>query len=122
MTSANNFKNKIQISKIIDLIGHDFFAISASAGSTKNGRDSKSKRLGVKIFGNGLVKAGNIIIRQKGRKFSISRTDINHKRLKFGSNFDIIALSDGRVKFYSKKVRNRLNSKRVKKQMFVTII
>ena len=62
-------------------------------GSTSNGRDSIGKRLGVKKFGGEVVKAGNIIIRQRGTTY--------HPGLNvgLGKDFTIFALSDGVVKF-----------------------
>ena len=46
-------------------------ASKKAGGSTKNGRDSQSKRLGVKRFGGQLVKSGTIIVRQRGTKFKV---------------------------------------------------
>jgi large subunit ribosomal protein L27 len=64
-----------------------------AGGSTRNGRDSESKRLGVKRFGGQLVRAGNIIVRQRGTKF--------HPGLNVGLGKDhtLYALVDGKVKF-----------------------
>ena len=62
-------------------------------GSVKNGRDSVSKRLGVKKFGSEAVVAGNIIIRQRGTKFQPG------KNVGLGRDYTIFALIDGRVKF-----------------------
>ncbi len=62
-------------------------------GSVKNGRDSVSKRLGVKKFGSELVVAGNIIIRQRGTKFKPGRN------VGLGRDYTIFALRDGRVLF-----------------------
>lgn len=62
-------------------------------GSVKNGRDSQSKRLGVKKFGGQSVIAGNIIIRQRGTKF------IPGRNVGLGRDYTIFALADGRVKF-----------------------
>jgi large subunit ribosomal protein L27 len=62
-------------------------------GSVKNGRDSVSKRLGVKKFGSEVVVAGNIIIRQRGTKFTPG------KNVGLGRDYTIFALVDGRVKF-----------------------
>lgn len=62
-------------------------------GSVKNGRDSVSKRLGVKKFGSEEVIAGNIIIRQRGTKFQPG------KNVGLGRDYTIFALVDGRVKF-----------------------
>lgn len=63
------------------------------AGSTRNGRDSKSKRLGVKKFGGEAITAGGIIVRQRGTKFHPGRN------VGLGKDFTIYALADGRVKF-----------------------
>jgi len=62
-------------------------------GSVKNGRDSQSKRLGVKIFGGQPATAGNIIIRQRGTKF---HPGVN---VGVGKDFTIFALTDGMVEF-----------------------
>ena len=62
-------------------------------GSVKNGRDSQSKRLGVKKFGGEAVVAGNIIIRQRGTKFQPGRN------VGLGRDYTIWALEDGNVKF-----------------------
>ncbi len=62
-------------------------------GSVKNGRDSVSKRLGVKKFGSEQVVAGNIIVRQRGTKFHPGRN------VGLGRDYTIFALVDGRVKF-----------------------
>ena len=62
-------------------------------GSVKNGRDSQSKRLGVKKFGGESVVAGNIIIRQRGTKFQPGRN------VGLGRDYTIWALADGNVKF-----------------------
>ena len=67
------------------------------AGSTRNGRESESKRLGIKIFGGQKAIAGNIIVRQRGTK--------HHPGLGVGLGKDhtIFALVDGVVKFTKKK-------------------
>lgn len=62
-------------------------------GSSKNGRDSESKRLGVKKFGGELVKAGNIIVRQKGTKIHPGNN------VGMGSDNTLFATVDGVVKF-----------------------
>jgi len=62
-------------------------------GSSKNGRDSESKRLGVKRFGGETVKAGNIIVRQKGTKIHAG------ENVGQGSDYTLFALIDGKVKF-----------------------
>ncbi|MEY3275620.1 MAG: hypothetical protein RL153_886 [Verrucomicrobiota bacterium] len=62
-------------------------------GSSKNGRDSVSKRLGVKAFGSELVTAGTIIVRQRGSKFTAGAN------VGVGRDWTLFALKDGRVKF-----------------------
>ncbi len=62
-------------------------------GSSRNGRDSHSKRLGVKRFGGELVHAGTIIVRQRGSKF------IAGKNVGVGRDWTLYALENGRVKF-----------------------
>jgi large subunit ribosomal protein L27 len=66
-------------------------------GSSDNGRDSKSKRLGVKLFGGQTAVAGNIIIRQRGTKFHPGRN------VGMGKDFTIYALTDGTVAFKTGK-------------------
>jgi large subunit ribosomal protein L27 len=67
------------------------------AGSSKNGRESESKRLGVKIFGGQVAKAGNILVRQRGTS--------HHPGVNVGIGRDhtLFALIDGKVKFQKKK-------------------
>ena len=62
-------------------------------GSSKNGRESQSKRLGVKIFGGEVCKAGNIIIRQRGTEFHPG------ENIGMGKDHTLFALVDGTVKF-----------------------
>lgn len=72
-----------------------------AGGSTRNGRDSESKRLGVKRYGGQLVRAGNIIVRQRGTRFhSGSNTGI-------GKDHTIFAKVDGVVKFEVKGPHSR---------------
>ncbi len=66
-------------------------------GSSDNGRDSKSKRLGVKLFGGQTAVAGNIIIRQRGTKFHPGRN------VGIGKDFTLYALTDGTINFQTKK-------------------
>jgi large subunit ribosomal protein L27 len=72
-----------------------------AGGSTRNGRDSQSKRLGVKRFGGESVRAGNILIRQRGTKF--------HAGVNVGCGHDhtLFAKADGRVVFEKKGPRQR---------------
>jgi large subunit ribosomal protein L27 len=62
-------------------------------GSSRNGRDSQSKRLGVKKFGGEVVRAGNILVRQKGTKFY---PGVN---VGMGRDYTLFATADGYVKF-----------------------
>lgn len=66
-----------------------------AVGSTKNGRDSRGKRLGVKKFGGSKVLAGNILVRQRGSSFHPGRN------VGEGSDFTLFALIDGVVAFES---------------------
>jgi large subunit ribosomal protein L27 len=66
-------------------------------GSVKNGRDSQSKRLGVKIFGGQAVVSGNIIVRQRGTVYHPG------KNVGVGKDFTIFATSDGVVEFRKSK-------------------
>lgn len=84
-----------------------------AGGSTRNGRDSQSKRRGVKIFGGALAKAGSIIIRQKGTKF------FPGENCKMGCDFTIFALKPGKVCFTEKK-RIRFDGQ-THKDMFVSV-
>lgn len=67
------------------------------AGSSRNGRDSQSKRLGVKLFGGQVVKAGNIIVRQRGTKHN---PGLN---VGLGKDHTLFALTDGEVEFRKRK-------------------
>ncbi len=74
------------------------------AGSTKNGRDSNAKRLGVKKFGGHLVQAGSILVRQRGMKF---KPGLN---VGCGKDFTLFALTEGTVKFdYRERNHKRVN-------------
>ena len=74
------------------------------AGSTKNGRDSNAKRLGVKKFGGENVRAGNILIRQRGMKFKPGAN------VGCGKDFTLFALTDGTVQFdYQTGKQKRIN-------------
>lgn len=67
-----------------------------AGGSTRNGRDSESKRLGVKLFGGQAVKAGNILVRQRGTKFHAGYG------VGLGKDHTLFAKVDGVVKFETK--------------------
>jgi large subunit ribosomal protein L27 len=69
------------------------------AGSTKNGRDSNAKRLGVKRYGGESVITGNILVRQKGTKFHPGT------HVGVGRDYTLFALTEGQVKFEVKKGR-----------------
>jgi len=67
------------------------------AGSSKNGRESKSKRLGIKIFGGQNAIAGNILVRQRGTVHNPG------ENVGMGKDHTLFALIDGKVKFTKKK-------------------
>lgn len=73
-----------------------------AGGSTRNGRDSKSKRLGVKRFGGQEVLAGNIIIRQRGTRV---HAGVNAG---LGKDHTVFALIDGKVLFRARGPKNRM--------------
>ena len=70
-------------------------------GSSRNGRDSNSQRLGVKAFGGQLVTGGSIIIRQRGTKFKMG---VN---VGMGTDHTLVAKMDGRVRFQDKGQHGR---------------
>lgn len=70
-----------------------------AGGSSKNGRDSAGQRLGVKRFGGEIVKAGNVIVRQRGTKFYPGQN------AGLGKDHTIFALADGQVTFSKKANR-----------------
>jgi large subunit ribosomal protein L27 len=74
-------------------------ASKKGVGSTKNGRDSKAKRLGVKRFAGQAVIIGNILVKQRGTKFHPG------KNVKRGSDDTLYAVADGVVKFIDKADR-----------------
>jgi large subunit ribosomal protein L27 len=67
------------------------------AGSSRNGRESESKRLGVKLFGGQNVKAGNIIVRQRGTQHHAG------ENVGMGKDHTLFALIDGKIEFRKKK-------------------
>ena len=77
-------------------------ASKKAVGSTKNGRDSQSKRLGVKRFGNQPVRPGTIIVRQRGTQFHPGRN------VKMGRDYSIYSIIEGRVRF------ERMNKKKLR--------
>lgn len=81
-------------------------ASKKAGGSTKNGRDSQSKRLGVKAFGGQKIRAGTIIIRQRGTQVHPGRN------VGLGRDFTIYSLIDGQVKF------ERLDKQRLKVSVY----
>ena len=85
-----------------------------AGGSTKNGRDSRSKRLGVKLYAGQAVRAGNILVRQKGNKFHAG------DNVDTGKDFTLFALKNGVVKFTEKKVKKY--DGRIFKNRFVNIV
>lgn len=84
-----------------------------AGGSTSLGRDSISKRLGVKIFGSEKVSAGNIIVRQRGTKFHPG------ENVRRAEDDTLYASKDGFVKFTKKKVKNFTG--KIVKRRFVSV-
>ena len=72
-----------------------------AGGSTRNGRDSESKRLGVKCFGGEQVRAGNIIVRQRGTRFHAG------DNVGCGRDHTLFATADGAVQFTVRGPKNR---------------
>ena len=79
-------------------------ATKKAGGSSKNGRDSEAKRLGVKAYGNELIPAGSIIVRQRGTKFHAG------DNVGMGKDHTLFAKVDGYVEF---AVKGRLNRKTI---------
>ncbi|KAL0681074.1 hypothetical protein Bca4012_047921 [Brassica carinata] len=77
------------------------WATKKTAGSTKNGRDSKPKNLGVKKFGGENVIPGNIIVRQRGTRFHPG------DYVGIGKDHTLFALKEGRVRFEKNKITGR---------------
>ena len=72
-----------------------------AGGSSRNGRDSESKRLGVKRYGGQVVSAGNIIVRQRGTQFHAG------DNVGIGKDHTLFAKADGTVEFYLHGAKNR---------------
>ena len=70
-----------------------------AAGTSKNLRDSKPKMLGIKIYGDQLIKTGQIILRQRGQKYRPG------KNVSIGRDHTLFALKNGKVKFSKRKVK-----------------
>jgi large subunit ribosomal protein L27 len=74
-----------------------------AGGSSKNGRDSESKRLGVKRFGGEQVAAGNILVRQRGTRYHAGAN------VGVGRDHTLFALANGRVAFETRGPKNRMH-------------
>ena len=85
-----------------------------AGGSTQLGRDSISKRLGIKVFGNQAVGKGQIIVRQRGTKYH------SGKNVKRAGDDTLFAMQDGLVQFKSKKTRSFTG--KLAKKTFVSVI
>jgi large subunit ribosomal protein L27 len=72
-----------------------------AGGSSRNGRDSQAKRLGVKVYGGEAISAGAIIVRQRGTQF---HPGVN---VGIGRDHTLFALTDGRVQFETRGAQNR---------------
>ena len=84
-------------------------ATTKATGSTKLGRDSQPKYLGVKLFEGQAAKSGSIIVRQRGTKFMAG------KNVKLGKDDTLYAIKSGLVYFTTKRKRNFNNSQRIVK-------
>ena len=73
-----------------------------AGGSSRNGRDSAGKRLGIKRYGGQIVKAGNILVRQRGSSFHAG------ENVGMGNDYTLFALVDGEVEFVKGR-RNKVN-------------
>jgi large subunit ribosomal protein L27 len=89
-------------------------ATKKATGSVKTGRDSISKRLGVKVFGSEFINAGEIIVRQRGTKFHAGK---NVKRV---SDDSLISLIDGQVEFKKKRVITFTGN--LKKRTYINVV
>jgi large subunit ribosomal protein L27 len=83
-------------------------AHKASQGSTANTRDSRSKRLGVKLFGGQIAQPGNIIVRQRGTRY------LPGKNTKVSKDHTIFATKKGKVTFNKKSLKKFDGNKKVK--------
>lgn len=88
-------------------------AHTKAAGSTRLGRESHSKRLGVKLFDGEKVKVGDVIVRQRGTKW------LPGENVKRGNDDTLYALKTGNIKFTTKKIKLFNGSKRVAKMVKV---
>ncbi len=88
-------------------------AHTKAAGSTQLGRESHSKRLGVKLFDGEKVKVGDVIIRQRGTKW------LPGENVKRGNDDTLYALKTGTIKFITKKIKRFNGLKRVAKMVKV---
>ena len=79
------------------------FAHKKGLGSTRNGRDSNAKRLGVKMYGGQVVRPGNIIVRQRGTRFYPG------KNVGMGRDFTLFATADGVVQFAERHNRTHID-------------
>jgi len=84
-------------------------AHTKAAGSTRLGRESHSKRLGVKLFDGEKVKVGDVIVRQRGTKW------LSGENVRKGSDDTLYALKTGTIKFITKKIKRFNGLKRVAK-------
>lgn len=85
-----------------------------AGGSTKNGRDSRSKRLGVKLFAGQPVTAGAVLVRQKGNKFYAG------DNVGTGKDFTLFALTGGVVRFAEKRLRKF--DDRIYRRKYVSVV
>ncbi|MBI3685227.1 50S ribosomal protein L27 [Candidatus Azambacteria bacterium] len=91
-------------------------ATAKSSGSTRLGRDSRSKRLGVKLFAGETAKPGDIIIRQRGTKF------IAGQNVKMGGDNTLYSMANGYIKFSSRRLKKFNGATKVSKVVNVLTV
>lgn len=89
-------------------------ATKKAGGTTRNGRDSAGKRLGVKLFAGETAKGGSIIVRQRGTKFHPG------ENVRIGKDDTLFSVAEGVVKFTKKKMRKYNN--KLKETTFVNVV
>ncbi|QQS59339.1 50S ribosomal protein L27 [Candidatus Peregrinibacteria bacterium] len=85
-----------------------------AGGSSRNGRDSNAKRLGVKVYGGQSVSAGSILLRQRGSKYEAG------ENVRVGKDFTLFASSDGKVEYYEK--RKKRYDGRTYRKTYVSVV
>lgn len=85
-----------------------------AGGSSKNGRDSNAKRLGIKVYGGQSISAGGIVLRQRGSKYEAG------ENVRVGKDFTIFAETDGKVEYYER--RKKRYDGRIYRKTYVSVV